>query len=130
MHCMEADGPRNTPYCSRGYQVAFDGGARHKSPNAALPSDGPRAAGAGAILWGPPDQEGLRHCLAQVLVSAPAVASSMVAEAMLAFCATHDWGCRWAAVRRNQNKVADELATSATFALSSMRRLAGLNQMS
>lgn len=147
------------------YLVAFDGGARHKSPTACLPKEGPRAAGAGAILWGPVNNEGHRPCLAQALVVAPWAHSSMTAEALglraalalttlttghpgelcvvgdnlpimrmaasngkvrtrdvwhlldepLGFCAVQGWTCRWAAVRRNQNKAADALATIATL---------------
>ena len=33
----------------------------------------------------------------------------------LAFCSTQGWTCRWTAVRRNQNKAADTLATIATL---------------
>ena len=33
----------------------------------------------------------------------------------LAHCATQGWACRWIAVRRNQNKAADALATIATL---------------
>ena len=63
------------------YLVAFDGGARHRSPDNQLP-EGPRAAGAGAILWGPPDQNGSRACLGQAVIAAPAASSSLVAEAL------------------------------------------------
>ena len=62
--------------------MAFDGGARHRSPNACLPETSPRAAGAGAILWGPVNEEGSRECLAQILIAAPSASSSMVAEAL------------------------------------------------
>ena len=39
-------------------------------------------AGAGAALWGPPGTDGVRPCLAQLVVSLPHVDNSMVAEAI------------------------------------------------
>ena len=62
--------------------MSFDGGARHTSPNASLDRDGPRAIGAGAILWGPPNDQGVRASIAQVVLTAPTLSSSMIAEAL------------------------------------------------
>ena len=64
------------------YIVSFDGGARHKSQDAALPEDGPRAVGAGAAIWGKADNNGVRPCLAQLTASVPSLSSSMAAEAV------------------------------------------------
>ena len=64
------------------YLISFDGGARHRSPNAALPSEGPRAVGAGAAIWGTPNERGLRPCIAQLVASVPSHSSSMAAEAI------------------------------------------------
>ena len=64
------------------YIISFDGGARHRSPDAALPLDGPRAVGAGAALWGKADESGIRPCIAQVTASVPSLCSSMAAEAI------------------------------------------------
>ena len=63
------------------YVVSFDGGARHRSPLNTLPSDGPRAAGAGAALWGPPDPRGVRRCIAQATAAIPSLEDSLSAEA-------------------------------------------------
>ena len=64
------------------YIVSFDGGARHRSPNATLPEDGPRAVGAGAAIWGQADHNGIRQYLAQLTASVPSLSSSMAAEAI------------------------------------------------
>ena len=64
------------------YQLSFDGGARHNAPNASLDPDGPRAAGAGAALWGPVDGRGRRECIAQITLSAPSLSCSLHAEAL------------------------------------------------
>ena len=64
------------------YQLSFDGGARHRSPNSALPTEGPRAVGAGAALWGPPCPNGRRSCLAQISIAAPVAGCSMLAESL------------------------------------------------
>ena len=61
------------------HEVTFDGGARARN--------GVRAAGAGAILWGPADAKGHRQAKARALVALPAVPYAQVAEA---------WGCRLA----------------------------------
>ena len=64
------------------YRISFDGGARHRSPNNQLDSNGPRAAGAGAIVWGPADQRGRRDMLAQISLAEPRESSSLIAEAL------------------------------------------------
>ena len=64
------------------YRISFDGGARHKSAKNQLDPDGPRAVGAGAIVWGPTDQRGRRRMLAQIAIAEPRESSSMVAEAL------------------------------------------------
>ena len=64
------------------YLLSFDGGARHRSPETSLPSDGPRAVGAGAALWGPMDLRGHRNCIAQVALAVPSLSCSMHAEAI------------------------------------------------
>ena len=64
------------------YQVSFDGGARHRSINSVLDSQGPRAVGAGAALWGPSGDNGRRACIAQITVSDPRRSCSMLAEAL------------------------------------------------
>ena len=64
------------------YMLSFAGGARHRSPNSVLPPDGPRAVGAGAALWGIPDERGVRPCVAQLTLSAPNLSCSMMAEAV------------------------------------------------
>lgn len=148
-----------------GWQVSFDGGARHRSDTTTLDSRGPRAAGAGAALWGPCDERGRRRCVAQVTVALPHLSDSMSAEAVGLRCAIslrraitdgassttivgdnlpilrlaattgrlradpiwqivedpvlhtldHRWQCRWVAVRRMFNKLADRLATRGTL---------------
>jgi len=60
------------------WQVSFDGGARDHFGDVRLPM---RAAGAGAALWGPVGQGGVRPCLAQACLSLPACSNSVVAEA-------------------------------------------------
>ena len=64
------------------FEVSFDGGARHRSQNSALSSDGPRAVGAGAALWGPIGENGRRPCIGQAVLSVPALGCSMKAEAI------------------------------------------------
>ena len=64
------------------FKVSFDGGARHKSPNNSLDPEGPRAVGAGAIVWGAPDQQGKREALAQIALAHPGESSSLTAEAL------------------------------------------------
>ena len=64
------------------YRISFDGGARHRSATATLGPEGPRAVGAGAILWGPPNSRGARQTVAQVALSGPNVSNSMVAGAL------------------------------------------------
>ena len=55
------------------YEVTFDGGARE--------INGQRAAGAGAILWGPPQPDGSRPALARAWVALPLEPHAQVAEA-------------------------------------------------
>jgi hypothetical protein len=82
-------------------EVTFDGGARLVH--------GRRVAGAGAILWGEPDQAGLRTVLARALVALPGEEHAQVAEA---------WGCRlgldllrqWAPNDRRARVIGDNLA--------------------
>ena len=64
------------------YRISFDGGARHRSPNNQLDPNGPRAVGAGAIVWGPADQRGRRDMLAQISLAEPRESSSLIAEAL------------------------------------------------
>ena len=64
------------------YRVSFDGGARHSSGALTLDRNGPRAVGAGAILWGPANERGQRCSSAQIALSAPSLSSSLVAEAL------------------------------------------------
>ena len=63
------------------FLISFDGGARHKSPQSSLPDSGPRAAGAGAALWGPINSRGLRQCVAQATIACPRLTDSLSAEA-------------------------------------------------
>ena len=63
------------------YVVSFDGGARHRSPLNSFPSDGPKAVGVGAAIWGLPNDRGLRPCLAQATAAIPTLEDSMSAEA-------------------------------------------------
>ena len=63
------------------FVVSFDGGARHKSPQHCLPESGPRVAGVGAAIWGPPDDRGRRQCIAQATIACPNLGDSMSAEA-------------------------------------------------
>ena len=55
------------------WEVTFDGGAR--------PLGGARAAGAGALLWGPPAPDGTRRVIARALVALPGEPHAQVAEA-------------------------------------------------
>ena len=60
--------------------MSFDGGARHNAGG--QETHGSRAAGAGAALWGPPDDAGRRPCVAQLALSLPSIHDSMTAEAL------------------------------------------------
>ena len=55
------------------WEVTFDGGARAQ--------DGGRAAGAAALLWGPPAQDGTRRVVARAMVALPGEPFAQVAEA-------------------------------------------------
>ena len=64
------------------HRISFDGEARHRSPCNEFDPDGPRAAGAGAIVWGRPDERGRRGMLAQISLADPRESSSLIAEAL------------------------------------------------
>ena len=64
------------------YKLSFGGGARHSSGTVTLSKEGPRAAAAGAILWGGPDHRGRRRTVAQIVLAAPRMSSSRTAEAL------------------------------------------------
>ena len=78
--------PENPPGVLRppekpGILLSFDGGARTQGNGLKMDEGEPPIAGAGAVIWEEADANGRRRCLAQLVIAAPRLRSSMLAEA-------------------------------------------------
>ena len=63
-----------------GVLLSFDGGARVSGRGVQLEEGSEPVAGAGIALWSEANRHGQRACIAQLIVSAPRLRSSMLAE--------------------------------------------------